>query len=116
MYRTLITLFLIPAAFLLYLSDEAYAQTRVEGIITDAETGEPVSFTYIHLEEINRVANGSREGRFHFSNVPYGEYTLYVHRIGYKDSTIRIYVEEESEMIVFEIHIETSSGDELIEP
>jgi len=113
MYRTIITLFLILAAFLLYLSDEASAQTRVEGIITDAETGEPVSFTYIHLEEINRVANGSREGRFHFSNVPYGEYTLYVHRIGYKDRTIRIVVDEESELIEIELLTETYSGEEI---
>lgn len=59
--------------------------TALEGRVLDAETGEPLAYVYLHMEEINRVATSDREGRFELNNIPEGNYTLVLHRIGYND-------------------------------
>lgn len=64
----------------------------VKGIITDAETKEPVSFSYIHLEEINRTVVADPDGKYEIRNVPNGSYTLTVHRIGYLTQSRQITV------------------------
>ena len=71
---------------------------QLKGVVMDAETLEPVPFVYVHLEEIERITNGDREGSFQFQNIPEGDYTLAIHRIGYKDyhSTVTITTGEES--------------------
>ena len=55
----------------------------LEGVVKDAETGDPISFVYIHLEEINRNTTTNRHGEFSISNLPSGNYTLLMHRLGY---------------------------------
>lgn len=64
----------------------------VKGTITDAETKEPVSFSYIHLEEINRTVVADPDGKYEIRNVPNGTYTLTVHRIGYLTQSRQITV------------------------
>lgn len=77
----LATLVLLPTALL----SSALQVVSLNGRILDADTGEPVAYAYVHLEEINRVATSDRDGRFQLSNVPEGNFTLYIHRIGYSD-------------------------------
>ncbi len=67
--------------------------STLNGQILDAETGEPVAYVYLHLEEINRTATSDREGRFQLNNIPSGRYTLYFHRIGYTDQERSIHVD-----------------------
>lgn len=64
----------------------------VTGVVVDLETGDPVPFAYLHLEEIHRTTNTDRDGRFELRNIPSGIYTLVIHRIGYvsKSETIQI--------------------------
>jgi iron complex outermembrane recepter protein len=69
----------------------------VTGTILDAETGEPVPFVYIHIEEINRTTTSGRDGTFEIRNVPAGRYTLIVHRIGYASRSISFIVNEAGE-------------------
>jgi len=57
----------------------------ISGNIFDAESGEPVPFAYVHLEEINRAITADRNGKFQFQNIPNGIYTLAVHRLGFRD-------------------------------
>lgn len=61
------------------------AIAQISGTIVDGSTDEPVPFAYIHLEEINRAITADRNGQFQFQNVPFGLYTLSVHRIGFRD-------------------------------
>ncbi len=65
----------------------------VAGFVIDAETEEPVSFAYIHLEEINRTGSTDRHGYFKVHNLPAGTYTLFVHRIGYSSKSQQVHVE-----------------------
>jgi iron complex outermembrane receptor protein len=82
--KPITTLFLIPLTLMLFIPHHINAQ-QVVGVVKDAETNEPVPFVYVHLEEIERITNGDREGEFRFQNIPAGRYTLAIHRIGYKD-------------------------------
>lgn len=56
----------------------------ITGTISDTQTEAPVSFAYIHLEELNRTTTSNSEGYFELKNIPSGDYTLSIHRIGYK--------------------------------
>ena len=77
-------LYFLLFSLILTLPQQSKSQ-QLRGVVTDAETEEPVPFVYVHLEEIERVTNGDRDGVFQFQNIPEGRYTLAVHRIGYKD-------------------------------
>jgi len=62
----------------------------ISGSVIDKETSEPVSFAYIHLEELNRTTASDIDGLFELKNVPEGSYTLSIHRIGYKTQKRKI--------------------------
>lgn len=70
------------SSFSVYANNYSSSGT-INGIIVDMETGEPVPFIYLHLEEINRTTTTDKEGRFELRNIPSGAYTLIIHRIGY---------------------------------
>jgi len=72
----------------------------IEGLVVDAETNEPVSYAYLHLEEINRTTTTDRNGEFRIRNVPPGRYTIIIHRIGYTsvNQVISISADEISEI------------------
>jgi iron complex outermembrane recepter protein len=84
----------------------------VEGVVVDAETREPVSYAYLHLEEINRTATTDRDGRFRLRNVPVGSYTVVVHRIGYITiNQVVIVSDDETVEIRLEMRPTVLSGD-----
>ena len=84
-------LILLPPAIMA----SALKVVSLNGQILDAETGEPVAYVYLHLEEINRTATSDRDGRFQINNLPQGSYTLYLHRIGYTDQKRTIDVDSD---------------------
>lgn len=55
----------------------------IEGVVVDIESGNPVSHAYVHLHEVNRSSSTDRRGEFTFRNLPSGNYTLMIHRIGF---------------------------------
>ncbi len=86
----------------------------LSGVILDQETGEPVPYVYMHIEEIKRFATSSRDGEFLFTNMPPGEFTLSMHRLGYINRTITVYLEPDQETkITIQIRQTTLSGDEV---
>lgn len=72
-------------------ANDGYA---IKGIITDANSGEPVSFAYIHLEELHRAAVADISGYFELTNIPSGLYTVMIHRIGYRTLSLQITILE----------------------
>lgn len=56
----------------------------ISGSISDRETNEPIPFAYVHLEELNRTTISNIDGIFELKNIPEGNYTVSVHRIGFK--------------------------------
>ena len=88
------------------MDDNETSRSTVSGIVVDTQTGEPVSFAYLHLEQINRTTTTDRDGRFQLRNVPEGSYTVMVHRIGYISTTQTISVDSEDET---ELRLEMTS-------
>ena len=90
--------------FHFYLTAEAAeiisASGTISGLVLDAETGDPVSYAYLHLEGINRTSTSDRDGRFELRNIPEGTYTIIIHRIGYatQSQTIQIDRDEDKEL------------------
>ena len=83
------------------LNETALADNRyiLSGTITDAETGEPVSFAYVHIEELNRTAVADTDGYYELKNIPAGNFTLTIHRIGYRTQTKEIAIKEADETV-----------------
>lgn len=71
----------------------------LSGTITDADDREPVSFAYVHIEELNRTTMADADGYFEIKNVPGGNFTLSIHRIGYRTQTREISIKEANETI-----------------
>ncbi len=89
--------------------------SAVQGYVYDREDGEPIGFAYLHLEELNRTAVAHSDGFFEFTNVPSGNYTLSVTRIGYRTTAKQITVSQNDTLNV-EIFMSTSvlSGDAVV--
>ena len=100
--------------FLLLLSAPSLLFAQLRGEIRDASTNEPVSFAYVHLEEINRTTTADRDGSFRFQNVPAGSYVISVHRIGYITFTREIeFNGPENEPLIIQMQPQNISGDEV---
>lgn len=91
---------------LIFLMNDGLANQPLEssgiitGVVTDAETGDNVSYAYVHLDGINRSTTTDRDGRFELRNIPEGSYNLIVHRVGYitQNQTVRIESDGETEL------------------
>jgi len=87
---------------------------QLRGEIRSSSTDEPVSFAYVHLEEINRSTTADRDGIFRFQNVPAGNYVISVHRIGFKTYTREIeYDGTESGLLDIRMQPQNISGEEI---
>ena len=87
---------------------------QLRGEIRNASNDEPVSFAYVHLEEINRSTTADRDGIFRFQNVPAGTYVISVHRIGFKTYNREIeYDGTESELLYIRMQPQNISGEEI---
>ncbi len=65
----------------------------LEGRVIDSETGEPLSYAYLHLEELGLADAANVTGYFKFTDIPPGIYTLSASRIGYRDFKRQITVQ-----------------------
>jgi iron complex outermembrane recepter protein len=85
---------LAGASSLSYTEMDQDQETRgaIRGIVTDRQTGEPVGWASILLEEINRSAIAHEDGRFSFNNIPAGRYTLRTYRLSYENHIQEIIV------------------------
>lgn len=86
----------LVALFLVTLSSQA--QNRQEpgaviGRVLDAETGEPVNWVRLMLEEAGRWTFSHEDGDFRIINIAPGTYTLRVFRLGYESLQRSVTVE-----------------------
>jgi len=113
--RTLKVLLLISV--IAFSAAELFAEEpsgRISGIIVDAESGEPVSFAYLHIDGINRTSITDRDGRFEIRNIPAGTYSLFIHRVGYISQNQIIQIESNKEKeLRFEMRATVLSGQAL---
>ncbi|MDZ7682049.1 MAG: TonB-dependent receptor [Fodinibius sp.] len=83
---TFITLLVGSLLYLPVFNSTASAQPTgvIQGQSLDRDTNDPLSFVYLHLEELNRTVTAHTDGSFQFKNIPAGQYTLSASRIGYQ--------------------------------
>ena len=86
----------------------------LKGIVVDVEDGEPISYAYIHLEQINRSTTTDRDGLFELRNIPTGTYDVSIHRIGYSSLTRRIEIDDdETTELSFQLTPTVLSGESV---
>lgn len=69
--------------------DEA-KPSALQGEIRDASTGNAVAFVQVLLEEAKRTTSTDSNGRFVFTGLPAGTYTLKTFRVGYQSLVRRL--------------------------
>jgi iron complex outermembrane receptor protein len=69
---------------------------RIEGTVTDAETGEPLAGANVQVSKTLLGAAADERGRFIIRRVPPGMYMLNVTFIGYRTEHLRIRVQRDS--------------------
>jgi|TARA_R100000005_G_C4999257_1_gene205952 iron complex outermembrane receptor protein len=94
----LISLLLLTGGFLSG-SSPAEDSFLLSGTITDSETNDPISFAYVHVEELNRTSVADAAGKYEIKNMPEGNFTLSVHRIGYRTQTQEVSIEESDKIV-----------------
>jgi hypothetical protein len=87
----------------------------VSGIVTDAETADPLSYANVILRDTQQGATTDERGYYVIQNVAPGEYTLAVSYIGYaqKDTTISVLPEENVRMD-FQLQPQSIGGEEVV--
>jgi len=85
------------------------------GSVLDAVTMYPVPYAYLHLEELNRSVTTGRDGGFRFQNIPEGEYTLHIHRIGYetRKESIQMGDVSDNEKVIYLVPVQLR-GDAIV--
>jgi outer membrane receptor for ferrienterochelin and colicins len=73
------------------LSGPSYA-ARLQGIVTDFKTGEPLPGATITIDNVKRGAASGVDGLFSIDNITPGQYGIFVRLIGYKEVRRKVIV------------------------
>ena len=78
--------FKLSKIFLLYIFSiiVVFAQSRVDGRITDKESGEPLVGVNIFFSKTTWGATTDNQGFYSITNIPYGKYEMIISMIGYE--------------------------------
>lgn len=80
-----------PLFFLLFLSQQIYAQTgTVRGFVYDKSNGEPIIFTNVYLKGTDYGVATDVNGYYNISKVKEGQYFLNVSYVGYDSLSIPV--------------------------
>lgn len=67
----------------------------ISGYVIDSESGDPIPFVYLHVEELNRSTTSDATGYFTIQNLPTGELHIAAHRLGYKTVHINVTLDKD---------------------
>ncbi len=90
-----------------------YAQGTLTGIVTDAETGEVLPGANVLIQGTHKGASTDVDGRFNFTNLQIGTYTIEVLFIGYEKSVTEVTIRNNQET---EVTIALTSTNIFSEP
>ncbi|WP_104733841.1 TonB-dependent receptor [Hanstruepera ponticola] len=74
----------------LSLASFGYGQSTIQGIVTDAETGNNLSYVNIYLPHLEKGTTTNASGEFELQNIPPGSHTLVCSFIGYETKSINL--------------------------
>jgi len=64
----------------------------LRGVVRDASDGRPLSHVHVRTRDGDEGTVSDDEGHFRLSEVPSGDHTFVVHRVGYERKTVRVSV------------------------
>ena len=70
--------------FYIFSLSVVYAQSRVDGRVTDKESGEPLVGVNIFFSKTTWGATTDNQGFYSLRNIPYGKYEMIISMIGYE--------------------------------
>ena len=112
----ILLLWLLSTALALHADDKpgrASALFQLSGVVTDANTGQPVEFASVLLAESGLWAITGEKGQFTIKGVPRGKNTVTVQCLGYKKSTWPMNLERNVEGMVLKIQADNLKLDEV---
>lgn len=87
---------IIMCLFLLLVSGHFFAQesvSSISGAVKDIDN-QPVTGAVIFLDKIDLTITTKPDGTFAFKSVPYGDYTITVSSLGYKNNSVSVSVRQ----------------------
>ncbi len=99
MLKALLTVFTIALLSLCFsFASTAQQKITVNGIVTDAETGQPVLYANVAFPELGVGTSTNEKGEFVIQSVPAGTYIFKVTYIGYKEYSINITLRKDANL------------------
>ncbi len=101
---------LLLAGFLLLMGRPSYALSparstaTLRGTLIEVETGEPVAFVNVLLQELNRSITSDPNGEFILADLTPGEVTLKTFRIGYRNISVPLNLKPDTLEIVLTLN------------
>ena len=84
-------------------AQEPEHEGEIEGVVRDAETGEPLAGAQVSVVGSGTRAVTHGDGTFHLTGIAEGSYTLRADRLGYRGATAEVTVGDESAVVVIEL-------------
>ena len=84
-------------------AQEPEHEGEIEGVVRDAETGEPLAGSNVSVVGSGTSAITHGDGTFHLTGIAEGDYTLRAERLGYRGATIDVAVGDWSAVVVIEL-------------
>lgn len=84
-------------------AQEPEHEGEIEGVVRDAETGEPLAGSFVSVVGTGTTAVTHGDGTFHLTGITAGSYAVHVDRLGYRSSTTDVTVADESAVLVIEL-------------
>ncbi len=118
-----VTGMLCTIALLLFIIREADAHSddeflddqSIRGTVISEETGEPVGWVTMHIQELDRTLTTHEDGSFEFTRIPSGTHFIRAQRVGYETKEYKVEVRE-GEIAEVEIQIsETVFRSDVVE-
>jgi len=94
---------ILIVASLLSCSLFTSAQTTIQGTLSDAANGEPLSGATVYLAELNKGTTTNSNGMFHLAGIGPGRYRLVVSFLGYQDEIRELLVSEDGQPVSVEV-------------
>jgi len=71
----------------LIITSQIFASARdIDGIVLDSETNQAIPNVVIYIQELSRTITCDANGRFNISEIEYGNYTIVLNHIAYKEN------------------------------
>ncbi len=84
-------------------AQEPEHEGEIEGVVRDAETGEPLAGAFVAVVGTGTRAVTHGDGTFHLTGIARGNYTLRIERLGYRSLNTEVAAGDESPVVVVEL-------------